>query len=178
MTALGIPGTIFKCHNIIGFRACKDKSDYIAENGPGILWDRVGMTLQGPWQLFPEPQQWWEMERNRWLQWTLILVIHKSDFCLLWLIWQCMETFSSAPVGKKCQAWRAQVWCQTSYSVEENMRNSVDQMAITPRPRNHGLDAYSESNMGWTWKTNFQYNVTFIKIKCNNRKTSRYQSLL
>lgn len=57
MTALGIPGTIFKCHNIIGFRSCKDKSDYIAENGPGILWDRVGMTLQGAWQLFLEPQQ-------------------------------------------------------------------------------------------------------------------------
>lgn len=101
MTALGIPGTGFKCHNIIGFRSCKDQSDYIAENGPGIRWDRVRMTLQGPWQLFPEPQQWWEMERNRWLQWTLILVIQKSDFCLLCLLWQCMETFSSTPTGKK-----------------------------------------------------------------------------
>lgn len=100
-TALGIPGTVFKCHNIIGFRSCKDQSDYIAETGPGIRWDRVRMTLQEPGQLFVEPQQWWEMERNRWLQRTLILVIEKSDFCLLWLIWQCMETFSSAPTGKK-----------------------------------------------------------------------------
>lgn len=71
-----------------------------------------------------------------------------------------------------CLTWRAQGWCQTSCSVEEYTRNSVNQMAITPRPRNLWLDAYSESNMGWTWKTNFQYNVTFIKIKCNNNKTA------